>query len=172
MATWSYSQDPSSRNRDKVRFLVGDTDETDQLLTDQEVDISITDLGLTPTAAPVASELNTLRRAAANLADAIAINFARDVDTRNMSLSISKSQRVQAFKECARRLRGLAGVPQTEDGATAQPAEMFVGGLSISDKIDRSNNSDEVQPAFSRGMDDNPRVGTQDTRDTFFGSDT
>ena len=34
---WTYSGDPANSDRDKVRFLIGDTDTTNQLLQDAEI---------------------------------------------------------------------------------------------------------------------------------------
>lgn len=34
---WTYSGDPASSDRDKVRFLIGDTDSTNQMLQDAEI---------------------------------------------------------------------------------------------------------------------------------------
>ena len=39
--SWNYSGDPSSSDKDKVRFLIGDTDTNEQLLTDEEIDFLI-----------------------------------------------------------------------------------------------------------------------------------
>ncbi len=35
--TWSYSGDPSSSTLDEIRFLIQDTDTTDQLLSNEEI---------------------------------------------------------------------------------------------------------------------------------------
>lgn len=39
--TWSYSGDPSSSTLDEVRFLIQDTDTTDQLLSNEEINYLI-----------------------------------------------------------------------------------------------------------------------------------
>lgn len=36
--SWSYSGDPATSMRDAVRFLISDTNEADQLISDQELD--------------------------------------------------------------------------------------------------------------------------------------
>lgn len=41
--TWSYSGDPNSSNRDKVRFLIGDTDPGRQWLNNAEIDEALQD---------------------------------------------------------------------------------------------------------------------------------
>lgn len=40
--TWSYSGNPGDSTRDEVRFLIQDTDTTDQLLSNEELDYLIT----------------------------------------------------------------------------------------------------------------------------------
>ena len=40
--TWSYSGDPSSSNLDQVRFLIGDTDTTNQQLSNEEINFLLT----------------------------------------------------------------------------------------------------------------------------------
>lgn len=62
--SWTYSGDPSHNNRDAVRFLVGDTIESDQLATDQEIEWAL-------------SLKTNIYSAAALLASGIATNFAR-----------------------------------------------------------------------------------------------
>ena len=39
--TWSYSGDPSASSLDEVRFLVGDTDSTEQLVQNEEIAYAI-----------------------------------------------------------------------------------------------------------------------------------
>lgn len=38
---WTYSEDPGSSTRDEVRFLIQDTDSSEPLLTDEELDYLI-----------------------------------------------------------------------------------------------------------------------------------
>jgi hypothetical protein len=42
--TWTYGGDPSANNRDEVRFLIGDVDSTQPLLTDEEIAYAIAEL--------------------------------------------------------------------------------------------------------------------------------
>ena len=42
---WSYSGDPSSSDRDALRFLIGDTDTSDQQLVNEELDYLLTEHG-------------------------------------------------------------------------------------------------------------------------------
>ena len=43
--TWTYSGNPGSSTRDEVRFLIQDTDTTDQLLSDEELNYLVTAYG-------------------------------------------------------------------------------------------------------------------------------
>ena len=43
--SWSYSGNPADSALDKVRFLIGDTDTTDQLLTNEEINYTIAESG-------------------------------------------------------------------------------------------------------------------------------
>ena len=43
--TFTYSGDPTTSTRNKVRFLINDTDSTDVLFTDEELDYLITEWG-------------------------------------------------------------------------------------------------------------------------------
>jgi len=139
---------------DTVRFHLGDTDTA----AEQVLDAEITAVIEIPSIAALSLEPRTYV-AAAVCADHLALFYARQADTRNLSLSVSASQRSKAFADLARRLRALAGIPQTPDGATQIAAEMFAGGLTVSGKQSLDADTDAVQPAFRIGQDDNPAAG-------------
>lgn len=141
--SWSYSGDPAASDLDEVRFLVGDTDTTDQLVSNEEVAWSI------------ANSAGTIQ-AAATLCEALASKFAREVDKSIGSLSVSAASRSGHFSARAAALRVQA----------IALCEVFVGGLSISGKQALDLDADAVQPAFRVGQDDNPRAGgTTDDED-------
>lgn len=139
--SWTYSGNPASSDNDKVRFLVGDTDETDQLVQDEEIAYALT---TQPTA-----EL-----AAALVAEAIAAKFARQVDSTVGRVSESASQRAMAFRERAKELRSNIAL-------LARPS---FGGLSQAEKERLDSDTDAVQPSFRIGQDDNPESPSE--RDT------
>ena len=93
--TWSYSGDPASSSKDKVRFLIGDTDTAMQLVQDQEI------------GAILAMQSNAYR-AAARVARAIAAKFARQVDVTGEGLAERGSQRARAFRDLADELDATA----------------------------------------------------------------
>jgi len=128
--TWTYSGDPSANNRDEIRFMVGDTDTNDQLVTDEEI------------AYAIAEEDNNLL-AASRIANAIAAQFARRTDTEVGDLRKWYSQRFTQYTELANKLRQRGGL------LSSVP---YVGGISIDDKQSAKDDSDRVKPRFSRGQ--------------------
>lgn len=131
--TWTYTA--PTTDRDKIRFLCGDTDTTDQLVTDEEI-------------AYVLTTRTNLYLAAADVCEAVAAKYSRKADTSNGALSVSASQRSGQYATRAQELRARAN-------SLGAPA-FFAGGQTVSGKDDLSADSDAVQPAFRVGQDDLP----------------
>ena len=129
--TWTYGGDPGANDRDEVRFLCGDTDTTDQLVTDEEIAYAIDDAG-------------NNKAAAALICDSIAAEFARDVDVKNGPGKEWASQRYDQYTKKAKELRAKAST-------FAKPK---FGGQSISDKKTLADDYDVPQPFFERGVSD------------------
>jgi hypothetical protein len=87
---------PANSDRDKVRFLIQDTDTTRQLMSDEEI-------------AWLISEWNDVYEAAANAADALAAKFTGKADysksVGDLSLNETFSSQSQGFKELAKNIR-------------------------------------------------------------------
>ena len=102
--TWTYSGDPSSNDRDAVRFLVADTDVTDPLIEDEEITYLLT-LYLVPPFAAVAA------------ARAIAAKFSREADQArkigDLSLHETLSQKSFQYHHLGDHLAGLASAAAT-----------------------------------------------------------
>lgn len=139
--TWTYGGDPTANNRDEVRFLVGDTDTGDQLITDEEIAYAV-------------AEAHTNRGAAALIARAVAAKFARRADKSVGDLRISYSQQHKHYLELAGRL----------ESETAFEITPYAGGISKDDKETQEEDTDRVEPSFAVGMHDNP-PSQPDTRD-------
>ena len=93
--TWTYT-DPATSTRDEVRFMVGDTDTDDQLLTDLEIAYLLAAwINVTVTASKAAS--------------AIAAKFSRLADKSIGDLRISLSQKVASYRQLAVDLMQQAG---------------------------------------------------------------
>lgn len=130
--TWTYSGDPSSTNRDAVRFLIGDTDNTSQLVTDEEIAYMLTQEGSTSSAA-------------ARVCRSLAAKYARFMDQSVGDLNISYSQRFKQFSEMAAKL---------ESDASSRVGIPYAGGISQSDKDSRESDTDRVLPASKVGVHD------------------
>jgi len=137
--TWSYSA--PTTDKDKVRWLCGDTDTNDQLVQDEEIAFALSDAG------------NDLRRAAATVCDAIALKFANSLalDKAPGSVSWDAAERAELFSKRAADLRQQA----TTSGASAG---IFGGGISLSDKQNREGDIDRVRPSFTSNLHRNRPV--------------
>lgn len=94
--TWTYV-DPNNSDRDKVRFLIGDTDTTDQLLSDEEISWLLTAAG------------NNVYQAAHDGCYALGSKFARLATSKSVGdMSLSYSDRSRAFMDQAERLLELS----------------------------------------------------------------
>jgi hypothetical protein len=93
---WTYSGDPADSTRDAVRFLVGDTDTTDQLLNDAEVAFCIAESG------------GSIYQSAHDCCYSIASKFSRLATSKTVGdLSLSYADRAQAFFALANELLEL-----------------------------------------------------------------
>lgn len=148
--TWSYSGDPSTTDRDKVRFLVGDTLSGDPLASNEEINW-------------VLSVQPVVIYAAAAVADAISAGYSRKADLTIGATSIQLSQKATAYADLAKRLRsGGAGVLPGGDGSGIPTAVMVVGGLSQAEREAFKDDEDAIQPSFEVGKDDNPGTPNSD----------
>lgn len=94
--TWSYSGNPADSEKDAVRFLIGDTDANDELLSDEEIDYVIVESG------------GSKYQAAHDAAYAIASKFSRMAQSKSVGdLSISYADRARAYFELANELLEL-----------------------------------------------------------------
>ncbi len=128
--TWTYSGDPSTSTKDQVRFLIGDTQSSDPILQDAEINWLLT-------------ENATPFYAAVEAANGIAAYYARKADKAVGDLKISASQQHKQYLDLAVRLRRRA---LTE---TVTP---YAGGISVSDKQVQQDNSDSTVPFFNRDL--------------------
>jgi hypothetical protein len=143
--TWTYSGDPASSALDAIRFLVGDTDTTDQLLSDEEIAwINYEQSG---------SSVSTtdLYYSAHYACHAIGAKLARLADTNIGDLRITLSQKAQGYRALATDLmvhanRQNAPIP-------------YAGGISVSDKQIDLENSDLDRTYFKSGQFQDVRDG-------------
>lgn len=130
--SWSYSGDPSASSGDAVRFMLGDTDSSDPLVTDEEI-AWLLDQGI------------GVEETAARMAEALAAKFARQVSTSVEGVSINASDRATQFRALAAHLRSqssLVAVPTV--GGTDIPRR-FTTGMDANDTVEgNSFGADEL----------------------------
>jgi len=144
--SWTYGGDPAANARDAIRFLIGDTDTDNQLLTDEEIAWVNTEASGTSTGT------TALYDAAYRCCLTIASKLAREADKSIGDLSVSMSQRAGAYREQAAALKALSG----REGGVPVP---YAGGITISDKEIDQENSDIFRSWFVAGQFENVRDG-------------
>jgi len=139
--TWTYTGDPSANDRDEVRFLIGDTDNTDQIVLDEEI------------AYAIAQEANN-RLAAIRIIRAVAGKYSRKVDKAVGDLKMSYGQIAKHYIDLAVHLESA------DDNLYAPLA--YAGGISYSGKDTVKADTDRVDPSFTKGIHDNPENNDDD----------
>ena len=137
--SWSYSGNPALSTLDKVRWLVGDTDTTDQQLSNEEINAALADASDNPYAAAVICTRALISR------------YSRLVTKSVGDLSIS-------YGDMAKNYRSLLG--DLNQQATLQLCTPYAGGISVADKEIDEGDSDMVKPFFKRGMHDDTGTDT------------
>jgi hypothetical protein len=142
---FTYSGDPSASSRDAVRFLLGDTTESNAQLSDAEIEWLLT-------------KNTNVFFAAALAADKIGAKYTvssgggSGVKTKTVgALSIS----YETAKEKAEEYRKMSSQLRVQ-GALTSSWQAYSGGISKSDKRSRESDTDWDRPSFSRGMHDYP----------------
>jgi hypothetical protein len=134
--SWSYSGDPSLSDADAVRFEIPDTDESTQLVSDEEIEYAL-------------AEESGVRAAAARCCESIARRYAMQADVATGDTKVTYSKAAENLAARAKELRALS----------TSSVPPFAGGTSVSDKTNRSQDEDRTPGAFTRGQFDNPSAG-------------
>lgn len=131
-----YTDNPGNVPGDTVRFLVGDTDTADELLTDAAVAYLLSDQG------------GNVKRAAAKAAETLAARFAKHPSEKKVGpLMIMYGTRAVTITDAYMKLAKLLWAQAS--GGTVGP---YAGGISVSDKMTNVEDTDRVRPAFARRM--------------------
>jgi hypothetical protein len=143
---WTYSGDPSTSDRDAVRFYVQDTDPDFQLIADEEIDFLIDkwDPQVPDTALFVA----------ALAAEALAARFAREVSVSADGVSVQIGDLQTRYNDLAMRLRDQ------------YKASLKAGAPDYSGYLFDMSWDPSIKPlVFGVGFMDNYLVGKQDYGD-------
>lgn len=135
--TWSYSEDTlntttATGKLNTIRLLVGDTDETDQLVQDEEINFALT-------------QSDNVYYAASWVANVIAAKFSRKVSTE------LDGQLRADYSDLSKQYRSLSGSLR-QDGTKYNAASLGVtfGGTTISGINAVREQTDRVKPSFTR----------------------
>lgn len=132
---WTYTPTLPT-GKDQVRLLVGDTDITDQQLSDEEISAMITAYSSTQSAAIAAAR-------------ALAAKYARFADKWVGDLKILASQKSDMYLKLANELEESSTVMGSSGGV------LSAGGIYVAQKEIAAADEALVQPFFRRGMHDN-----------------
>jgi hypothetical protein len=138
--SFSYSAPPTVA-RDEVRLAVGDTNEDEPLLEDEELDYLLTVTG------------SSVRFAAVAACRAIAAKFSRRVDFSLGGNSFRFADQAKAYMALAEEIE-TNGLP-SEAGQALYAIPLFTG-QSIGDKQRWAQDTDAEQPAFTRDLHGDP----------------
>ena len=133
--SWDYT--PGESTRDWVRFMIGDTDSTNELLQNEEIDAALANEGSQYAAAAVSAE-------------ALAGKFADQSDRKIGPLSISTGKKAERYERLAKRLRANIG----------RKVAAYAGGISEADVESVRDDADRYGGSFREGMHDLPGTGT------------
>lgn len=131
MEDFTYSGNPNSNKRDAVRYLVGDTNKDDALLSDSEIDYELANEGQ-----PFI--------AAANCCIVISIKLSRQINRTPKTLDLSRGQHA-----------GLHELWIARADALRARAASHIGPIFASDCIAQEVASDMYPHIFDIGMHDN-----------------
>lgn len=121
--SWTYTADPTSSTKDAVRFLIGDTDEANPLLQDEEIYFNLNEVNGEP------------YRAAANACENLAALFtglaqSSSKSVGGLSLSQSYGDRAQRFTTLGKLLLSRSrrvNPPTISADPNALGAELKIG---------------------------------------------
>lgn len=116
---WTYGGDPSANNRDKVRFLIGDTDSTNELLQDAEITFLFNEWN------------SNAYLAAAHACDSLAAKFAGKADNSksvgDLSISTQFGQQADRYRSLGAQLMAQASqiTPPSPDYFVNDEGDVF-----------------------------------------------
>lgn len=135
--SWSYSDDPSTSPKDYVRFLIGDTDASDPLLSNEEITTFLKTYN------------NGVLLSAVRCCETIAAKLSRRVSEAVGQVKMEFQQAAKAYRDMARDLRARMSIEEITP---------YAGGISQADKKTQDYNSDRVKPDFTKQMMDNNQI--------------
>lgn len=132
--SWSYNGNIRYNFKDQVRFLIGDIDESNQLIQDEIIDYYLEEKN------------NDVLEVCYVLSMSLYNRFSKLVNISVGKSSISYSDR-------AKNYYNLMGKFESEIKSNKNlNCVPYAGGISVSDKESNESNSDNVEPKFYKSM--------------------
>lgn len=144
---WSYDASDlntttASGRLNSVRFLVGDTDTSDQLVQNEEINFGLSQTN------------NDIYKAAAWICRGIVAKFSRLVDTTlDGALSAKYSDKVKQYQTLATQVENQG------KKVSGKSLGVYAGGISVADMTVSNEDPDRVLPAFGINTFDNVEAG-------------
>lgn len=129
--SWTY-QFPIATDRDKVRLLIGDTDDDDKQLADEELDFFI-------------AENANVYTAGSRACNALAARYARKADKKMGDLSIAMEKISSHYRDLAEELFARGA------GSYSVPS---AGGVEVTDRNANQQDTSVTHGFIRRGMHD------------------
>jgi len=127
--SWSYTGNPADSLKDEVRFLIGDTDTSEQQISDEEINYLIDS---------ESTAIGSAIKACRNLMAKYARKFSQSVG----KVRLEYDQLINHYKMLCETL-------EKQQSLSVRP---YAGGISISDKETTSQDTDRVRPSFTRTL--------------------
>ena len=128
--SWTYSGDPGSSDRDELRFKIQDVDTDCQLFSDEELDYILNKTG-------------SVCAAALDAVTTLLSRFAGYCDEAVGQVKITYSQKYEQYRLLKQEL---------ESDLAISGGGIYAGGISISDKELTVQDTDRVEPEFTKDI--------------------
>ena len=145
--SWTYSENPASSKKDQVRFLIGDTDSKDPLLSNEEITYILSLYNNAP------------MNAAIRCCETIVSKFSRLADETVGQVSVKYSQIAQTFMKTT--------MPMLRARLAMEDSSIYAGGISNVDKQNNIQDRDRVRPDFSKHMMENYSIAPWTTENDY-----
>lgn len=142
--SFNYSGDPSTSDLDAIRFLIGDTDETEHQLSDEEINWLVV----------IWAGKSSVYWTASMAATSIAAKYTREINISSDNESLGTSELQKKYLDLAVSLRALH--ESLLSGGTVD-----AGGIDSGEQPDLT----VTPPSFGTGMHDDLAAGGQDYGD-------
>ena len=140
--TWAYSGDPSSSDLDEVRFLIQDTDNGLQLLSDEEIEFLLERW---------LNRYDSVTYVAAVAAATISRKFVGTLSINADGVNVPAGDLVDRYKALAQQLRA------------EYVASQIGGQIDLTNIMIGQGHDYSIKPlSFAIGLHDNPEAGMQD----------